>query len=64
MGDFENIKSKDKPVINNAKNKDDPSSGDYPESVVLESSAKPSLGCRTGLVWQKIQEQLTQDNHH
>ena len=31
-------------------------SGDYFESLVLESSAKPSLGCRTenpGLLWQK-----------
>ena len=39
MGDFENIKSKDKPGLNNANNKDNPSSGDYPESVVLETSA-------------------------
>ena len=33
----------------------------------LESSAIPSLGCQTGipaLVWQKIQESLTQDNHN
>ena len=45
MGDFENIKSKDKVVLNNANN---PPSGDYPESVVLENSAKPSLGCWTG----------------
>ena len=34
------------------------SNGDYPESVVLESFAKPSS------IWQKIQEPLTQDNHH
>ena len=35
---------------------------EFPESVVLGSSAKPSLGCQlgsTGLVWQKIQESLT-----
>ena len=34
------------------------------KSVVLESSAKPSHGCKPasqGLVWQKIQEPLTQD---
>ena len=31
------------------------------KSVVLEFSVKPSLGCQ-GLVWQKIQEPLTQDN--
>ena len=31
MGYFDNIKSKDKPVINNANNKDNPSSGDYPD---------------------------------
>ena len=49
MRDFENIKSKEKLVLNNATNKDSPSSGDYPESVILESSAKPSL---------------TQDNHN
>ena len=31
--------------------------------MVLESSAKPNLGCqfgRSGLVWQQIQEPLTQ----
>ena len=57
LRNFENIKSKDKPVLNNANSKDSPSSGDYPESVVLESPAKPSLGCRTGspsLVWHEI----------
>ena len=48
MGDFENIKSKDKLVLNNANNKNNPSSGDYPESAVLESSAKPNLGCQFG----------------
>ena len=33
------------------------------KSVVLESSAKPRLGCQfgsSGLVWQKSQEPLTQ----
>ena len=44
MGDFENVNSKDKPVLNNANNKDNPSSGDYHESVVLEPSVEPSLG--------------------
>ena len=36
------------------------------KSVVLESSTKPSLGCKVGsqaLVWQKIQEPLTQDKY-
>ena len=36
------------------------------DSVVLESNAKPSTGCWTGsqgLIWQKIQEPLTQDNY-
>ena len=35
-----------------------------PESVVLESSVKPSQACqfgKLGLVWQKIQEPLTFD---
>ena len=32
------------------------------KSVVLEYSAKTSCGCRTGLVWQTIQEPLNQDN--
>ena len=34
------------------------------KSVVLECSAKPSLGWKLGspgLIWQKIQEPLTQD---
>ena len=37
------------------------------KSVVLEPSAKKSLGCRTvspSLVWQKFREPLTRDNHH
>ena len=37
---------------------------EIPESVVLASSVKPSLGCwtgSTGLVWQMIQEPLTSD---
>ena len=43
-----------------------PTSANKPswKSVVLESSAQPSLDCQcssTGLVWQKIQEPLTQD---
>ena len=50
MGDFENIKSKDKPGLNNANNKDNPSSCDY--------TGSPSL------IWQKIQEPPTQDNHN
>ena len=57
MAYFENIKSKDKSVLNNASNKNNPSNGDYPEPVVFESSAKPSLGHQFGspsLVWQKI----------
>ena len=36
----------------------------HPESVVLETPVKPSIGCRTGsqgLVWQKIQESLISD---
>ena len=41
MRDFENLKSKDKPVLNNANNKNNPFSGDYPESVVLESQNIP-----------------------
>ena len=51
MRDLENIKSRDKPVLNNANNKHNASSGD----------------CRTGspgLVWEKIQEPLNQDNHN
>ena len=43
------------------------SSGDYPESVVLEYSAKPVLDYQCGspgLVWQTIQEPMAQDNHH
>ena len=38
------------------------STDDNPASVVLESSAKPSLGCRTGspsMFWQKIIKLLT-----
>ena len=43
MTDFENIKSENKPVQNNANNKDNPYSGDYPESVVLESRRRRDL---------------------
>ena len=40
LREFENIKSQDEPVLNKANNKTLPLySGDYPESVVLESSA-------------------------
>ena len=58
MGDFENLKSEGKLVLNTCNNNDQSSSGDYPESVVLESSANP------GLVWQMIQEPLTQYNYN
>ena len=37
------------------------------KSVVLESSAKPSIGCLfggQGMLWPKIEEQLTQNNPH
>ena len=40
MRDFKNLKSGDKPVLQTCNNNDNSSSGDYPESVVLESSAK------------------------
>ena len=43
------------------------SGGDYSESVVLEYSTKPTPSCwihGSGLVWQEIQEPLTQDNYH
>ena len=38
MRDFKNIKSGDKWVLNTCNNDDHSSSGNYPESVVLESS--------------------------
>ena len=62
MKDFENLKSGDKLVLNTCNYNDNSSTGDYPESVVLEYSAKPSLSYLTGspgLVWQIIQETLT-----
>ena len=63
-------------VLNTCNNNDNSSSDEYPESVVLESSAeptesvvlessaRPSMGCQFGMVWQEIQEPLTQGNHH
>ena len=62
----ENLKSCGKPELNTCNNNDNSSSdhhSDYPDSVVLESSAKPSQTGSTGLVLQKIQEPLTQGNH-
>ena len=39
---FDNLKSGEKLVLNTSNNNDNSSSGDYPETAVLESSAKPS----------------------
>ena len=50
MRDFENIKSQDKLVLYNANNNDDSSNGANPESVVLESSAKPRPNIRTNKI--------------
>ena len=43
MRHFKNLKLGDKSVLNTINNNDNSCSGDYPESVVLESPAKPSL---------------------
>ena len=64
---FENLKSRDKLLLNKCNNNDDSCAGDYHESVILECSAKPGLGCQfssPGLDWQNIQEPLTQDNNN
>ena len=66
MIDLERLKSWDKAVLNTCHNNDYSSSCVYPELVVLGCIAKPSLEYRSGgigLVWQKIQKPLTQDNH-
>ena len=47
MRHFENLKSGSKPVLNTCNKNDNSPSGDYGESVVLEYSVKPSLGCWT-----------------
>ena len=57
MRDIENLKSRVKLVLNTCNNNDSSSCDDYLESVVLEFSAKPSLGRRST-------EPLTQDNHN
>ena len=59
MTDFDNLKSGGIAVQNTFNNNEDmeivikfgSSSGDYSWSVVLEFSAKPSLGCRTAQPW-------------
>ena len=59
MTDFTNHKSGDNMtqihatimMTGNSSNVSSPS-GDYPASVVLESSAKPNLVCRTGIEGQ------------
>ena len=64
---FENLKAGGNEVLNTINNSVNSSSHDFPESVVLEYSAKPDLGCHfgsPGLVWQKIQEPPTHDNHN
>ena len=64
---FENLKSGGKSVLNTYNNNDNYPSCVDPESVVLESSAKPSQGCQfcsPNLVWQKIKEPPTPDNHN
>ena len=43
---IEKIKFGSKLVLNAGHNNDNSSGGDHPELVVLESSAKPSLGCQ------------------
>ena len=65
MKDLEHLKAGDKLVLNTGHNNDNASSGDYPGSVIPESSDEPNLGCQTGrpgLVWQMIQEPLTNHN--
>ena len=59
MRDFEDVNSQN----TNTQNKNDNSSSDhYPESVVLKYPAEQTMIC-PGLVWQKIQEPLTQGTH-
>ena len=63
MRDFQNLKSADKPDLNPCNNSDNSFSGDYLESVVLESCAKKK-DWQPDLDWHKIREPLTTDKHN
>ena len=59
MQDSENLKSGDNVEWNTFNNDDNSSSDDYHESIILESSAKPSLGCQfkttdTGVTTRRV----------
>ena len=44
MRHFDKLKSRVNVVLNTCNNNDNSPSGDYPESVLLESFSKPNLG--------------------
>ena len=49
MGDFKTLKSEHKPVLNTCNNNGNSSSGDYPESVILEYFCQTKPGLPVGL---------------
>ena len=60
----EHIKSGGKPVLSTCNHIDKFSSGDHPDPGFLECQALFGRTGSQGLIWQKILEQLTQDNHN